>query len=198
MRRSSTPLWVLLLLLAGVTAFLLWRSPAPEVNPPEALAESTSAAGTVKTQPSPAPQTATRAPSAEPENLDPARYRRAYVLSLDAGKLGLESVSDIEGDFGKLRGKPEEWSGMLRCSLVSAEGSVLAEELLTAPDHVCRVLDGQQASGTPVAYSRPGPVLFQLRLPRVPQAVRLDVARITGPGSLAHDQPVGSISLSNP
>ncbi|WP_133795249.1 hypothetical protein [Prosthecobacter fusiformis] len=132
------------------------------------------------------------------EDADPAHYRRAYLLSLDSGKLSLENTEDIQGDFAMRRGPQEEWSGMLRCRLVSEEGKVLAEELLPAPDHLCTVLDSYDGTPKPVSYTVAGPVMFQLRLPRLAAATRLDISRITGPGALARDIPVGSLSLTSP
>lgn len=128
---------------------------------------------------------------------DPAKFRRAYLLALDGGQLKLENTQDIEGDFASRRRarKEEEWAGMLRCRLVSAEGKVLAEEVIPAPDQLCTVLDASAGVPKPVSYVVPGPVVFQLRLPRVPDAARLEVARITDSGALRRDQPVGSISL---
>jgi hypothetical protein len=126
------------------------------------------------------------------------RKRRAYMLSLDQGKIALVSQQDIEGDFAPERRKPEEWSGMLRCRLLSAENQILAEELLPAPDHLCAVLDPQSGSTRPVSYTVAGPVIFQVRLPRLPQAARLDISRIIQPedaGQPGLEGSLGSIPL---
>lgn len=200
MRRSFIPVLVLLFLLLAVSAGVLWEKVRSQVGAEvgstvtteSRMAEAAtteSAASTAQTTTSmqiPAPVTA---------NADPAHYRRAYLLRLDGGTLSLENTEDIEGDFAQRRGKAQEWSGMLRCRLISEDGQVLSEELLAAPDHLCTVLDSRDGTPKPVSYIVPGPVLFQLRLPRLAAASRLDITRIISPGALARDMPVGSISL---
>lgn len=197
MRRHTLPLLVLLLLLAGV-ACMVWQQPDPagegvSTNPVRPEAPAAEQAAPILGVPASA---VPPLPSSPPP--DPARFRRAYLLSLDGSKLGLENAEDIEGDFASPRRRQEEWTGMLRCRLISAEGKVLAEELLPAPDHLCTVLDARDGTPKPVTYTPPGPVLFQLRLPRRADATRLDIARITGPGALARDLPIGSLSLLPP
>lgn len=126
------------------------------------------------------------------------RFKRAYILSLDKGALTFLEAQDIEGDFAKPRRKPEEWSGMLRCRLMSDSNVILAEELLPAPDHLCAVLDPNSGSSKPVQYSVAGPVVFQVRLPRVKGATRLDVSRIIQPADSAQpgfEGQLGSIPL---
>jgi hypothetical protein len=126
------------------------------------------------------------------------RLKRAYKLSLDQGKLTFLEAEDIEGDFAKPRRKPEEWSGMLRCRLVDESKAVLAEELLPAPDHLCAVLDPNSGSDKPVPYTVAGPVVFQVRLPRVKGAVRLDISRIIQPADSTQpglEGQLGSIPL---
>lgn len=197
MRRHTLPLLVLLLLLAGV-ACMVWQRPGPagvEISTNSVRPEMPVAEKAAPVQSGPVSAVSAPPPSPPP---DPARFRRAYLLSLDGGKLGLENAEDIEGDFATPRRRQEEWTGMLRCRLVSAEGKVLAEELLPAPDHLCTVLDARDGEPKPVTYTPPGPVLFQLRLPRRADATRLDIARITGPGALARDLPLGSLSLLPP
>ena len=197
MRRHTLPLLVLLLLLAGV-ACMVWQRPSPagvEISTKPVRPEVPGAEQAAPVQGGPV--SAVSAPPSSPPP-DPARFRRAYLISLDGGKLGLENAEDIEGDFASPRRRQEEWTGMLRCRLVSAEGKVLAEELLPAPDHLCTVLDARDGTPKPVTYTPPGPVLFQLRLPRRADATRLDIARITGPGALARDLPLGSLSLLPP
>lgn len=195
-RRS---LYVLLLLaLAGLSLFWLIRPPEEDLvqarsqptepvvaNPP---ASAATAVSPTASEPIPAAFTQPLDSAAA----DPARHRRAYLLSLDSGKLTLEGRQDIDGDFGRNddRGM-ESWPGMLRCRLLSATGAVLAEELMRAPDQLCTVLDG----GKPVTYRPPGPVIFQARLPRVANAARLDVSRIAARDGAVADIPVGSIPL---
>jgi hypothetical protein len=195
-RRLFASLLLILLLLA-LAGGLLWQDGTPDRPdraPTIAVTESHEAAGPAEAaaqKPVPSiPVTRHAAPVP-----DPQRYRRAYLLSLDGGKLSLENVQDIEGDFSVRRAPEEEWSGMLRCRLFSAEGVVLAEELIPAPDHLCTVLDAHTGDPKPVSFAVAGPVVFQLRLPRIAEATRLDVSRVTNSGALKRDQPVGSLSL---
>lgn len=120
------------------------------------------------------------------------------MLSLDKGALTYLEAQDIEGDFAKPRRKPEEWSGMLRCRLMSDSNTVLAEELLLAPDHLCAVIDPRSGTEKPVPYTAAGPVVFQVRLPRVKGAVRLDISRIIQPADSTQpslEGQLGSIPL---
>jgi hypothetical protein len=135
-------------------------------------------------------------PAAAGEDKTGPRFKRAYMLSLDKGALTFLEQQDIEGDFAPKRRKPEEWSGMLRCRLLSDTNAVLAEELLPAPDHLCAVLDPKSGSTTkPVQYTPSGPVVFQVRLPRVKGATRLDIIRIIQPGEPPLEGLLGSIPL---
>jgi hypothetical protein len=124
--------------------------------------------------------------------------RRAYMLSLDKGALTLLEAQDIEGDFAPRRGRAEIWTGMLRCRLMSARNVRLAEEVLPAPDYVCAVLDARSGSDKPVKYTAEGPVVFQVRMPRMKEAARLDIFRIVNPGSSALEPLIGSIPLTPP
>ena len=124
--------------------------------------------------------------------------RRAYMLSLEKGALTLLEAQDIEGDFAPRRGRAETWTGMLRCRLMSAKNVRLAEELLPAPDYVCAVLDARSGSDKPVKYTAEGPVVFQVRMPRMKEAARLDIFRIVNPGSSALEPLIGSIPLTPP
>lgn len=85
---------------------------------------------------------------------------------------------------------------MLRLRLLAADGSVLAEEISSAPDQLCTVLDAHAGPGQPVDYVVPGPVVFQVRLPRADTAVRLDISRITQPEDPARDTALGSLPLA--
>lgn len=134
-------------------------------------------------------------PAAAGDDKTGPRFKRAYMLSLDKGALTFLEQQDIEGDFAPKRRKPEEWSGMLRCRLLSESNAVLAEELLPAPDHLCAVLDPKSGSDKPVQYTVPGPVVFQVRLPRVKGATRLDIIRIIQPGEPPLEGLLGSIPL---
>lgn len=201
MRRFFTPLLVLLFLLLAATGVILWLT-KPSAG--EAFQESALQVKQAPDEPKQSVPDMTE-PKGERQSVssqtsvytaDPARYKRTYMLSLEGNRLSLESVQDIEGDFAARRRQPQEWSGMLRCRLTDANGQTLAEEILAAPDQLCTVLDSHDGVPKPVKLAIPGPVIFQVRLPRVADAHHLDVYRIQGPGRLAHDQRIGSISLN--
>jgi len=200
MRRTFTPLLVLLFLLLVATVVFLWQTDAPikESSSKVAFPEHSphdpkrSVVG-VNSQAEKSRSQTARTPTF---TADPAHYKRAYMLSLDGNRLSMESVQDIEGDFAARRRQPEEWSGMLRCRLMDADGQTLAEEIIAAPDQLCTVLDSHDGPPKPVKLAIPGPVIFQVRMPRVADAHQLEVFRIQGPGNLAHDQWLGNISLN--
>jgi hypothetical protein len=123
------------------------------------------------------------------------RYKRAYMLSIDKGAVTFLEAQDIEGDFAPRRRKAEEWTGMLRCRLMSETNAVLAEEVLPAPDYVCNVIDPQSSPTQPVRLTGDGPVVFQVRMPRVKGAVRLDISRIIQPGEQPLEGQLASIPL---
>jgi hypothetical protein len=196
------PLLVLILcLFAGAVAVWLLRQPqmagtqqaAPRIeeHPPAADAHGTVAATAIEPEPEnpSAPGAAGGAEESRP------RFKRAYMVSLDKGALALVDSQDIEGDFAPSRREPEVWSGMLRCRLMSGDNVVLAEELLPAPDYVCSVLDPKSGTDKPVSYAVERPVVFQLRLPRVKGAARLEIYRIIQPGDPVLEGLLGTIPL---
>ncbi|MEQ1750237.1 MAG: hypothetical protein ABL974_12485 [Prosthecobacter sp.] len=191
------PLFLLiLLLLLGSLAYWLLGSVA-DIEQTQAARDTEPRESTAKPQiPDEVTTTATQtpAPAVSNDKTGP-RFKRAYMLSLDKGALTFIEQQDIEGDFAPKRRKPEEWSGMLRCRLMSENNAVLAEELLPAPDYVCAVLDPNSGTSKPVKYTGEGPVVFQVRLPRVKGAIRLDIYRIIQPGEPALEGLLGSISL---
>ncbi len=211
MRRPVTVL--ILCLIAGLLAWRGLRDDSAAASaksaPPEADAAPSSAPvkppATSPTSPqeplisTAAPASPPAPPSGDRPRLDDSksgpRFKRAYMLSLDQGRLTLVDQQDIEGDFAPKRRKPEEWSGMLRCRLMSADNQILAEELLPAPDHLCAVLDPQTGGSKPVNYTVAGPVVFQVRMPRVKGAARLDISRIIQPGDTPLEGRLGSIPL---
>jgi hypothetical protein len=110
--------------------------------------------------------------------------------------LALVQAQDLEGDFAPKRGGTTEvWTNMLHCRLLSKSNAVLAEETLPAPDPVCAVLDPRSGPSEPVQYTSPGPVLFQVRLPQVAGAHRLEVYRILEPGEPPVETLLGSFNL---
>lgn len=195
---------ILILLLCLLLGCLTWVSlkdaPMQELSliaKSSAPVAETAKPALPESQVTPPAQTA-QIPPLDTETLDPTRFRRAYMLNLDAGKISLVDSEDVEGDFAPDRRPPEAWSGMLRCRLLSESNAVLAEELLPAPDHLCAVLDPKSGSAEPVKFTVPQPVLFQLRLPRIKQAVRLDIYRIIQPSEPVLEGLLGSIPLTSP
>lgn len=201
------PVLVLILcLLAGLLAWSEMRHVAGKEEPisaarmPSPLPQASETkketpAKPLTTIPMQAPASTTPPTLAAGDDKTGPRFKRAYMLSLDKGALTFLEQQDIEGDFAPRRRKPEEWSGMLRCRLLSESNAVLAEELLPAPDHLCAVLDPKSGSDKPVQYTAPGPVVFQVRLPRVKGATRLDIIRIIQPGEPPLEGLLGSIPL---
>lgn len=206
MRRHSLALGLILLLLLAAGGFI-WLSGAWQSGPSMASARPMPKTIEAAAKPEKAPDAeapkattvnAVPRPVVTEEMLDPGRFRRAYMLMLDKGKLSLEETNDLQGYFSLPRRKEEEWTGMLRCRLLDSAGKVLAEDVMSAPDQLCVVLDGRGSEPKPVQLSVPGPVLFQVRLPHVRDAAQLDITRITGAGSFRRDQPVGTIALTGP
>lgn len=206
MRRSPTPVFIVLGLFMGVVAWVFLAT----VSRPSQPVGSAAVPAAVSEPGDQAPEQAKSAanvvrPAGEKTvprvltDMDPARFRRAYMLSLEGETLALEGVEDVEGDFAVPRRQRAEWGGMLRCRLMTQDGKVLSEELISAPDHVCQVLDSRAAGADglpkPVRYTAPGPVLFQLKLPRLAQARTLQISRVTGPGGPSGDQQMGTITL---
>lgn len=192
-------LLLILLLLLGSLAYWLLGTTA-EIKAPLATNQAEPAAVSATALPAPAADEAAVKPAAAKSpsgDDDPTgnHRRRAYMLSLDKGALTFVEQQDIEGDFAPKRRKPEEWSGMLRCRLLSETNAVLAEELLPAPDYLCAVIDPKSGSAKPVNYTVAGPVTFQVRLPRLRNAARLDIYRIVQPGEAALEGLLGSIPL---
>ncbi len=192
-------LLLILLLLLGSLAYWLLGG-AADVQQTQAARDSLESESRVTSQ---TPDSVTMTAAQKPAPVIPLvsddktgpRFKRAYMLSLDKGALSFVEQQDIEGDFAPKRRKPEEWSGMLRCRLMSENNAVLAEELLPAPDYVCAVLDPNSGNSKPVKFTGEGPVVFQVRLPRVKGAIRLDIYRIIQPGEPALEGLLGSIPL---
>lgn len=119
---------------------------------------------------------------------------RAYRLTYDQGRVTLQTVEDIRGDFRPRRRPPSRQAGMICCQLLDSFKTVIGEETLPVPGQSCVVLDPNSpaSGGEPqaVAYSPPGPHIFQLRLPKHMDATEL---RIT---LLAQDTDPAPASLS--
>jgi len=112
--------------------------------------------------------------------------------------LAYVDAQDIEGDFAPKRGREEVWSNILRCRLLSKSNEILAEELLTAPDQVCQLLAPRSPDGKPFNFTNRGPTVFQVRLPRVKGAHRMEIFRIQNPGPPVTEILLGSLNLPKP
>ena len=124
--------------------------------------------------------------------------QRAFRFVLTGSKIELAAAEDITGDFHPRRG-PLAWQpGMIYCRLLDESQRVLAEQTVPAPDHMCIVLDPNlpDASGNPqpAALTPTGPVVFQMRMPRVDSATHMKVYRLQGirPAGLT-EEPIGEL-----
>ena len=143
----------------------------------------------------PTTQTAADSPTTEP-----TMRQHVFRLHLDQGRCTLEKMDEVVGAFGRER--VMQWqAGMLCCRLLAGDGRIVGERTMPAPDHVCVVLDPNDASGVPVAarLTSGGPSVFQVRFPEIAGAVRLAVYRIgteARPTDLA--APIGQLLASIP
>jgi hypothetical protein len=133
----------------------------------------------------------------------PAPGQRAYRLVLAGETLALEAAEDLRGEFRRRRG-PAAWApGMLCCRLLDAEQRVLAQETLPPPDRTCVVLDphvaGPAGPPQPTVLTADGPVMFQVRLPKLAAATELKVYRLASADRAALGaEPVGTLLGSFP
>ncbi len=142
-------------------------------------------------------------PSLPAVAVPPTPGQRAYRLVLAGDTLALEAAEDLRGELRRRRG-PAAWApGMLCCRLLDAEQRVLAEETLPPPDRTCVVLDphvrGSAGQPQPAVLTAEGPVVFQVRLPKLAAATELKVYRLasTDPAALGAE-PVGTLLGSFP
>jgi len=133
----------------------------------------------------------------------PTPGQRAYRLVLAGDTLALDAAEDLRGEFRRRRG-PAAWApGMLCCRLLDAEQRVLAQETLPPPDRTCVVLDphitGPAGPPQPTVLTAEGPVVFQVRLPKLAAATELKVYRLAGTDRAALGaEPVGTLLGSFP
>lgn len=116
---------------------------------------------------------------AEPAFVETKSIQHFFRLQLHNGKCTLEKVEPVSGYFDT--DQVQQWqTGMLCCRLISADGQLIGERTLPAPDYVCVVLDPNTESNVPAAarFTSNGPVVFQVRFPQIAGAVRLDIHRI--------------------
>ncbi len=123
---------------------------------------------------------------------------RAYRIVMSAsGVCSLEAVEELKGDFRKPRSM-KRLAGMFSCRLLDIDGRVLGESMIQAPDQVCVVLDPQvtDPAGAPLPsrLTPEGPVVFQVRLPKVEDAAALEIVRLAGSREPQGDErPLGQL-----
>lgn len=158
---------------------MLWRK-GPE-RPASVVEELGAVTPAVSLLPGsePLPEGAAEAVATEMEEKEPPSKQQVFRLQLDGDRCVLEALDEVSGHFGRERSM--EWlPGMLCCRLISAEGKVLDERTVPAPDRVCVVIDPNvpNAANTAVRMTPEGPSIFQVRFPDLGGAARLEVSRI--------------------
>jgi hypothetical protein len=107
--------------------------------------------------------------------------QRCFRFILENGQCRLDAMEEVTGDFRRRRGQQELSAGMIACELLGANGSVLAEELVNAPDRVCAVLDPNLEGGdeSVALLTDSGPKVFQVRFPKALSGEKVELFRIT-------------------
>ena len=197
MRRIGLPLLLLLLVLA-----LAWRAGVRPDAEDGAGVRNADVAFQEAVAATPAPPVPEPAPTS-PKPRGATFYSEAVAcrIAMDGvGRCELEAVEELRGDFRRPRAL--KWlPGMFCCRLLDASGGLLEETTMEAPDQVCVVLDPMvvDADGAPVPtrMTPEGPVVFQVRLPKVEGAEVLEIIRLAGTGSAGGDErPLGQLVAS--
>ncbi len=192
MRRILPPVLLLLLLLA------LARWAVPPL-PPDSSPEEAAGSGAVAL-----PGKSVEPVATNPTDEDETPFytqARAYRMVLDeSGRCVLETVEELTGDFRRPRAM-KRLPGMFCCRLLDAAGRLLEQTTMEAPDQVCVVLDpmvlDDTGSAKPTRMTPEGPVVFQVRLPKVEGAEVLEIIRLAGTGSAtANERPLGQLVAS--
>lgn len=149
---------------------------------------------------SPAARSAASAPAAGPS---PSQVQRAYRLVLNDGRVELEAAEELRGDFHTRRGEMAWQPGMFYFRLLDGASNVLAEQTMPAPDQQCVVLDPNTPDATgapkPAVLTPSGPVVFQVRMPKVEGAAQMRVYRLGGARRAAKtEEPLGQLLASIP
>ena len=183
-------------MLAGLTIglALLW-SHSPETGAPSVEPASTPAPALAEPGGKPGKAVPVVSVAADVSSATDRRAN-AYRLVLDGGRVSLEAVESIHGRFRQRRSQTA-LPGMIRCRLLDADGAVLAEELLPAPDFACLVLDpmvpDSAGAPKPAAMTATGPVVFQTRLPEVAGATVLEIVRIESVSTNSAESATGRL-----
>lgn len=208
-RESRFPLILLLALLVVAAGGFFWLAGRPE----RSARQEISTAGPLSTPSFPVGEAQTVAsveqgPAASTGALPtpPAggkSQRQAYRFALRGGKISLEGVDLLQGDFHKRRG-PMAWRpGMWCVRFLDADMRVLAQETAPAPDEPCVVLDPNvlNASGNPQVsqLKLTDDVMMQMRVPPVSGAAWIKIYRIASAQPAAWDvEPMGQLLASIP
>lgn len=206
-RESRFPLILLLALLVAAAAGFSWLSGRPErgAKPTDLDAGATavtSAVGEAGKGEAAVEQVVTAASPPTPASGGKTQ-RQAYRFAMRGGKISLEGVDLLQGDFHKRRG-PVAWRpGMWCVRFLDAEMRVLAQETAVAPDEPCVVLDPNvlDAAGNPRASQMKltDDVMMQMRVPPVMGAAWIKIYRIAGAKPAAWDvEPMGELLASIP
>jgi hypothetical protein len=199
------PLAILAMLLAA------WWMTNP-ARRQQAGAESRDASAEISTADAPRPNdvpapdaspVVSTAPSAQAAAAPPARVQQAYRFVLSDGRIELEAAEELRGDFHTRRGGMEWRPGMYYFRLLDGASNVLAEQTLPAPDQQCVVLDPNtpDAKGAPrpAVLTATGPVVFQVRMPKVEGATQMRVYRLGSTRrALKTEEPLGQFLASIP
>jgi hypothetical protein len=175
--RKYLPIVVVLICVAiGIHVLANRRVPvARESVPPVGIRVSENGGLTPQELPAAVPVVASPDPTAP----EPSSRQHVFRLQLDRGVCSLEKMEEVTGDFRRERVLLWE-TGMLLCRLIAADGRIVGERTLHAPDRVCFVLDPNVDAAAPVAsrLTPDGPTIFQVRFPQIADAVRIEIHRI--------------------
>lgn len=209
----SNSLWLALLVLVGVLAWMSLgtvsvTTPSDSRHQEDSPVASTIDAESGRPEKTPAvvavqDSAGPKTPAVTAQQSPRPGEQRAFRFVLNGDKVDLEAVEDTQGDFHRRRG-PMAWQpGMFYCRLLDAAQRVLAEDTLPAPDQTCVVLDPNtpDADGKPRAsiLSPGGPVVFQVRLPKIESATQMKIYRLAGTRPAAADEePLGQLLATIP
>lgn len=203
-RTSRFPLILLLVLIALAVGGIVWleRKAPPQAGSPPRPPLTQPVARTSPPADAPLPQPAPAVPVATPP-AGRGTPQQAYRFAVRGGKISLEGVDLLQGDFHKRRGTQAWLPGMWCVRFLDADLRVLAQETAAAPDEPCVVLDPHvpTAGGTPQAskLKLTDDVMMQMRMPPVSGASWIKIYRIAGTNPAAWDvEPMGQLLASIP
>ena len=180
MRKASW--WILILALVGLGLCWFTGQRQRANNPKCATGKAAVAAAAERVAPE---ADLAAGPAAAGIEVPVPGKRTAFRLVMDGDTVRLLATEELRGDFHQRRGRLAWLPGMLYFRLLDKQQRVVAEETLAAPDQACVVVNPHLAAlegkPSPAAVAATAPVVFQVRLPSVASATRLQVYRVTGP-----------------